>query len=110
MTCGPGNRSCRGAPLAPWRGFGPDAQAADLHRFKEASDQLAGLFLLVIAGEFNSGKSSFTNALLAGPVVTERTASRMLRSHSSSPCPRSHLARCAVRALHGDTRSRWRQS
>ncbi|HWB43716.1 MAG TPA: hypothetical protein VG500_20815, partial [Gemmatimonadales bacterium] len=44
--------------------FGPDVQATDLQRFKEATDQLAGLFLLVIAGEFNSGKSSFINALL----------------------------------------------
>jgi tRNA U34 5-carboxymethylaminomethyl modifying GTPase MnmE/TrmE len=44
--------------------FGSDVQAGDLQRFKEATEQLAGLFLLVIAGEFNSGKSSFINALL----------------------------------------------
>jgi len=44
--------------------FGPDVDAADLQRFREVRDQLAGLFLLVIAGEFNSGKSSFINALL----------------------------------------------
>jgi small GTP-binding protein len=52
-------------------GFGPDVQAADLQRFKEATDQLAGLFLLVIAGEFNSGKSSFINALLGERVLPE---------------------------------------
>jgi small GTP-binding protein len=51
--------------------FGPDVQPADLQRFKEASDQLAGLFLLVIAGEFNSGKSSFINALLGERVLPE---------------------------------------
>ncbi len=52
-------------------GFGPDVQAADLQRFKEATEQLAGLFLLVIAGEFNSGKSSFINALLGERVLPE---------------------------------------
>ncbi len=84
-------------------GFGPDVQAADLQRFKEATEQLAGLFLLVIAGEFNSGKSSFINALLGervlpegvtpttdrinllrhGPEVTERTLEAFLleRTH-----------------------------
>jgi GTP-binding protein EngB required for normal cell division len=51
--------------------FGPDVQATDLQRFKEATDQLAGLFLLVIAGEFNSGKSSFINALLGERVLPE---------------------------------------
>ncbi len=52
-------------------GFGPAVQAADLQRFKEATEQLAGLFLLVIAGEFNSGKSSFINALLGERVLPE---------------------------------------
>jgi small GTP-binding protein len=52
-------------------GFGPDVQPADLQRFKEATEQLAGLFLLVIAGEFNSGKSSFINALLGERVLPE---------------------------------------
>jgi GTP-binding protein EngB required for normal cell division len=51
--------------------FGSDVQPADLQRFKEATDQLAGLFLLVIAGEFNSGKSSFINALLGERVLPE---------------------------------------
>ncbi len=51
--------------------FGPDVQPADLQRFQEATEQLAGLFLLVIAGEFNSGKSSFINALLGERVLPE---------------------------------------
>jgi small GTP-binding protein len=51
--------------------FGPDVQPVDLQRFREATEQLAGLFLLVIAGEFNSGKSSFINALLGERVLPE---------------------------------------
>ena len=51
--------------------FGPDVKPTDLQRFREATDQLAGLFLLVIAGEFNSGKSSFINALLGERVLPE---------------------------------------
>jgi small GTP-binding protein len=51
--------------------FGPDAAPDDLRRFREAREQLSGLFLLVIVGEFNSGKSSFINALLGERVVPE---------------------------------------
>ncbi|MFL5495084.1 MAG: dynamin family protein, partial [Gemmatimonadales bacterium] len=51
--------------------FGPDAAPEDLRRFQEARAQLSGLFLLVIVGEFNSGKSSFINALLGERVVPE---------------------------------------
>jgi GTP-binding protein EngB required for normal cell division len=51
--------------------FGRDVEPTDLQRFREATDQLAGLFLLVIAGEFNSGKSSFINALLGERVLPE---------------------------------------
>jgi small GTP-binding protein len=51
--------------------FGPDVAPEDLQRFREVREQLAGLFLLVIAGEFNSGKSSFINALLGEPVLPE---------------------------------------
>jgi ribosome biogenesis GTPase A len=51
--------------------FGPDAAPEDLRRFGEAREQLSGLFLLVIVGEFNSGKSSFINALLGERVVPE---------------------------------------
>jgi len=48
-----------------------DVAAEDLRRFREARDQLDRLFLLVIAGEFNSGKSSFLNALLGEKVLPE---------------------------------------
>ncbi|HYH82590.1 MAG TPA: dynamin family protein, partial [Longimicrobium sp.] len=52
--------------------FGPDtAQSDDLRHFREAREALSGLFLLVIAGEFNSGKSSFINALLGERVLPE---------------------------------------
>jgi small GTP-binding protein len=51
--------------------FGSDVAADDLRRFHEAREQLAGLFLLVVAGEFNSGKSSFINALLGERVLPE---------------------------------------
>jgi small GTP-binding protein len=51
--------------------FGSDVVAGDLRRFQEAREQLTGLFLLVIAGEFNSGKSSFINALLGERVLPE---------------------------------------
>jgi small GTP-binding protein len=51
--------------------FGADVDPDDLRRFREARDQLEGLFLLVVAGEFNSGKSSFINALLGERVLPE---------------------------------------
>ena len=51
--------------------FGSDVAEDDLRRFREAREQLNGLFLLVIAGEFNSGKSSFINALLGERVLPE---------------------------------------
>jgi ribosome biogenesis GTPase A len=51
--------------------FGTDVSPDDLRRFHEAREQLSGLFLLVVAGEFNSGKSSFINALLGERVLPE---------------------------------------
>src|ERR687890_901737 len=51
--------------------FGTDVAPEDLRRFQEAREQLTGLFLLVVAGEFNSGKSSFINALLGERVLPE---------------------------------------
>jgi small GTP-binding protein len=51
--------------------FGSDVATDDLRRFHEAREQLTGLFLLVVAGEFNSGKSSFINALLGERVLPE---------------------------------------
>ena len=51
--------------------FGTDVDPDDLRHFRQAREQLEGLFLLVIAGEFNSGKSSFINALLGGRILPE---------------------------------------
>jgi small GTP-binding protein len=72
--------------------FGPDVAPEDLERYREARDQLAGLFLLVVAGEFNSGKSSFINALLGERVlpegVTPTTDRINLLRHGSSVAER----------------------
>jgi small GTP-binding protein len=51
--------------------FVKDVASDDLRRFREARDQLDRLFLLVVAGEFNSGKSSLLNALLGEKVLPE---------------------------------------
>src|SRR5688500_9255150 len=50
---------------------GSDVSEDDLKRFHEAREQLEGFFLIVVAGEFNSGKSSFLNALLGEKVLPE---------------------------------------
>lgn len=56
---------------AALRSFGADVLPADLQTLDESIAHLGELFLLVIAGEFNSGKSSFINALLGDKVVAE---------------------------------------
>lgn len=48
-----------------------DALPADQRTLDEAIVHLDELFLLVIAGEFNSGKSSFINALIGETVLRE---------------------------------------
>lgn len=53
------------------RNFGTDVAPGDLRTIDEAIANLDELFLLVIAGEFNSGKSSFINALLGERVAAE---------------------------------------
>ncbi len=52
--------------LAGW-----DASQEDLARLREALAQLDELFLLVVVGEFNSGKSALINALLGEPYLAE---------------------------------------
>ncbi|MCS7222299.1 MAG: dynamin family protein [Anaerolineae bacterium] len=47
------------------------AEEADLETLYQAQRQLDELFLLVVVGEFNSGKSAFINALLGEPFLTE---------------------------------------
>jgi small GTP-binding protein len=51
--------------------FGADVAPGDARTLDDTITHLDELFLLVIAGEFNSGKSSFINALLGDKVVTE---------------------------------------
>jgi small GTP-binding protein len=45
--------------------------AEDRNEIAEAADRLTALFLLVIVGEFNAGKSAFINALIGAPVMPE---------------------------------------
>jgi len=48
-----------------------NADDEDLALLKQAHQQMEELFLLVIAGEFNAGKSAFLNALLGEKLLTE---------------------------------------
>ena len=47
------------------------ATPADQATLDRSVEQLDELFLLVVAGEFNSGKSAFINALIGQPVLEE---------------------------------------
>src|SRR5712675_1987611 len=47
------------------------ATAADVNQLRQAELDLDELFLLVVVGEFNSGKSAFINALLGLRVLEE---------------------------------------
>jgi ribosome biogenesis GTPase A len=47
------------------------ATSADQAVLAQSIAQLDEFFLLVVVGEFNSGKSAFINALLGSPVLTE---------------------------------------
>jgi GTP-binding protein EngB required for normal cell division len=51
--------------------FGSDVAPGDMRTLNDTIAHLDELFLLVIAGEFNSGKSSFINALLGEKVLAE---------------------------------------
>jgi small GTP-binding protein len=48
-----------------------DASAEDQATLKRSALQLDELFLLVVAGEFNAGKSAFINALLGSKILEE---------------------------------------
>lgn len=48
-----------------------DASAEDQATLKRSAVQLDELFLLVVAGEFNAGKSAFINALLGDKILEE---------------------------------------
>jgi small GTP-binding protein len=47
------------------------ATEEDKNSIADAAEHLTALFLLVIVGEFNSGKSAFINALVGGQVMPE---------------------------------------
>ncbi len=56
---------------AAFERFGADVDPGDRRALRETIDHLEELFLIVIAGEFNSGKSSFLNALLGEQILPE---------------------------------------
>lgn len=51
--------------------FGADVDPGDARTIRDILNHLDELFLIVVAGEFNSGKSSFLNALLGEQVLAE---------------------------------------
>src|ERR1700710_2019326 len=58
-----------------------DASAEDQETLKRSARQLDELFLLVVAGEFNAGKSAFINALLGGKFLEEGVTPTTTRVH-----------------------------
>ena len=64
--------------------FGSDVLPADLRTLDETLLHLDELFLLVVAGEFNSGKSSFINALLGEEGQSELGGAVSWRSKSET--------------------------
>ena len=61
----------------------PHAESAadDIALLREARRQVETLFLLVVVGEFNSGKSAFINALIGEPVMPEGVTPTTSRIH-----------------------------
>ena len=69
-----------------------DEAADDRKILRRAALQLDELFLLVVAGEFNSGKSAFINALVGSPLLAEgvtptTTRIQLLRYGPALPPP-----------------------
>jgi small GTP-binding protein len=60
---------------------GWDVETIDLERLRQAQNQLSELFLLVVVGEFNSGKSALINALLGHPYLKEGVTPTTDRIH-----------------------------
>ncbi len=58
-----------------------DAEREDLEALARSLEQLDSLFLLVVVGEFNSGKSTVINALLGMPVLEEGVTPTTTRIH-----------------------------
>ncbi|CAN5618208.1 dynamin family protein [soil metagenome] len=64
----------------------PHAETAenDIEMLREARRQVETLFLLVVVGEFNSGKSAFVNALVGEPIMPEGVTPTTSRIHMLS--------------------------
>jgi small GTP-binding protein len=58
-----------------------DASADDQETIERSVRQLDELFLLVVAGEFNAGKSAFINALLGDKILEEGVTPTTTRIH-----------------------------
>ena len=58
-----------------------DAATEDARTLAASARQLDELFLLVVAGEFNAGKSAFINALLGGRILEEGPTPTTTRIH-----------------------------
>jgi small GTP-binding protein len=69
-----------------------EAAPADLEVLRQAESDLDALFLLVVVGEFNAGKSAFINALLGARAleegVTPTTAAITLLRYGETPAER----------------------
>src|SRR5829696_1649618 len=80
--------------LEKFTGFLKDfgAPAEDVELVRRAHSDLEELFLLVVVGEFNSGKSAFINALLGAEIseegVTPTTDRITVLRHSAEPVMR----------------------
>ena len=72
-----------------------EAPAGDLALLQQSQAQLDELFLLVVVGEFNAGKTAFLNALLGERLLKEgvlpTTSQIQLLRHSSQP-PRAAVS------------------
>lgn len=70
--------------LAAW-----EAQPKDIEILQQALEQLDELFLLVVVGEFNSGKSALINALLGERYLTEGVTPTTAQIHILRHGPKS---------------------
>src|SRR4051812_14330736 len=67
-----------------------DASAEDQETLERSARQLDELFLLVVAGEFNAGKSAFINALLGDKFLEEGVTPTTTRVHLIRHGPELH--------------------
>ncbi len=72
---------------------GADSPRADIDRLTQLVTEMDELFLLVVAGEYNAGKSTFINALLGdevfamGDLPTTRVISILRHGEAGPPEP-----------------------